>query len=41
MHFPQHIDPLDPKATLADVVAKLNELIALVNAMWSPDDPEP
>jgi len=32
------IAELDSKATLAEVVAKVNELIRVVNSMWNPAD---
>ena len=35
------ITQLDSRATLEDVIAKLNELIRAVNGMWNPDDGTP
>jgi len=32
------IQELDSKATLPEVVAKINELIRVMNSMWNPED---
>lgn len=32
------IQPLRTDATLADVIAKVNELLEAVNGMWNPND---
>lgn len=37
-HETTHIEPLDETATNADILAKVNELIALINFMWFPDE---
>jgi hypothetical protein len=37
-HLDEHIDPLDSKATLTEVIAKLNEVIEQINHMWHPED---
>lgn len=32
------IEPLRTDAKLADIIAKVNELIEAVNGMWNPQD---
>jgi len=39
-HDSEPIQPLPSKATLTDVVAKLNEVIECMNHMWFPHDHE-
>ena len=39
-HDSEPIQPLPSKATLTDVVAKINELIECINHMWYPEDHE-
>lgn len=39
MHNNDPITPLDPRADLATVIAKINELIEHINFMWSPEEP--
>lgn len=37
-HEHEHIDSLPENATNSDIVAKVNELISLINHMWFPDE---
>ncbi len=32
------ITPLDESASLADVIAKINEVLNAINLMWNPND---
>jgi len=32
------ITELDSRATLEDIIAKINELVRALNDMWNPDD---
>lgn len=39
MVFPETpITELDSKATQADIIAKINEVIRAINGMWNPAD---
>ena len=38
IHTPRPIENLAPNATVAQRVAKINELVELVNSMWFTDN---
>ena len=38
IHTPRPIENLASNATVAQRVAKINELVELVNSMWFPDN---
>lgn len=37
MHLSDPISPLPSDATLADVIAKVNEIVEAINFMWHPE----
>lgn len=35
------IEELNSKASLSDVIAKVNEIVRAINQMWNPEDGAP